>query len=224
MEYTNKKIYDEILNCEYQIDKITVTIDSKKKFITLNIFFQNESELVDLIKNLSKKNLELNSDMYNNSIIITLIIDKDESYLNFISTKLFFPPNTTSIEYIINLLRKDEKSHIKINNLPEKLFQLKITSEILFDLSVLPSHIKILNLFETNFILNLNYLPDSIETLYLPNPCMSKKLNFKKRYETTDLMNLPSSIKEIYVGYKKYNSVENLIKNFSDLEKYHNKH
>lgn len=223
MDYPSKKIYDEIQNCNHQIDKIIVYVDSKKKFITLTIFFQSENELLSLLESLSKINLELNSDMYNSSIIITLIIDKNESYLDFISKKLFFPPNISSIEYCINLTKRDEKSHIKINNLPSKLLELKITSEIIFDLSVLPNNIKILNLSGSKFAFNLNYLPNSIEILYLPFPYDSRNLIFtifnkKKLFELEDLMNLPSSIKEIYIDNNKYNSIEYLIQNFSELK------
>lgn len=167
--------------------------------------------------------MELNSDMYNSSIIITLIIDSDESYLDFISKKLFFPLKTSAIEYKINLRKRDEKSDIKINNLPLKVFNLKITSEITFDLSVLPNHIKILDLCESNFSPNLNYLPDSIEILYLPYPIDERNLaykifNKKKLFELEDLMNLPISIREINIGHNKYISMEDLIKNFYNLK------
>lgn len=218
MEYSNKKIYNEICNSDYWIEKIIVNIDIRKKFITLGIFYQNENELVDFLEYLLKnKNLDINSDIYNKSITITLIINKDESYFDYVCTKLFFPSNTNTIVFVC--LEDIKNTIVKINNLPERLRMLKIQSQTTFDLTNLPNNIIMLDLSESNFNLNLDYLPSSISVLWLPYYNLPKKGHDKNSFKLNDLMNLPSSITEIHIGEFTHKSVEDVIKNYHNIKK-----
>jgi hypothetical protein len=220
----NLLIYKEILNSNYQIEEIIIHLSSNKKIITLEIFFENETELIGFMEYLfKKKNLNLNSDIHNKSIIISLHTNPKKTYWDFVLTELFYPSNTNSMIFKIDKEIVNPDEPIKLTNIPEKISQLKIESKITVDLTNLPTGLKLLDLSRLECYSNLDYLPESLQILYLPWILASRSHVFniginkyKYYYSLNQLANLPIGLNQIYLNNIPFSSVENLFHNFNN--------
>ena len=202
---TNQQIWNELVKTNYEIN--TIIIDATgKKFITLEVHFLKQDDLEEFIQMMFvSKYLTINSAPYNLSIMITLSCINSQDYFKLLQT-IEFPENINNIGInvptCVNNL-PDRPEQIGSLNLPNKLKTLKIVSSIPFDLSNLPNQLAGLYLGSSECKFNLDSLPESLSELELP---MQNKF-----YTRDDLINLPIGLTKISVGYKIYNSVNQII-------------
>jgi hypothetical protein len=205
----NKTIWDELVKSEYQLKLIEITIGAK--LLEINIIFNNYNDLDDFTNYIFSKYYHSMNNIKpsNNSLLLNLFhitIDIFET--------LNYPPNVNMIKIMVNneiqKLIKSPFYYIKLFNLPTNLTQLKILSLYPFDLSNLPTTLILLDIQETECKFNLDYLPDSIQILCLPNIITSKI------YKLLDLSNLPSSLVEInFSNFIIYKSIGELMEKFN---------
>jgi hypothetical protein len=235
----SSQIYKEIINLDYQITNIIVYLFNNKKIITLEIFFEKDSELFDFTEYLFKKNLPLNSDPHEKSITVSLhtyantltntLTNTNKTYWDYILTELFYPSNTNSMIFKIDKEISNPDELIKLTNIPEKLSQLSIESTVPVDLTNLPGSLRLLDLSQSRCSFNLDYLPESLQILYLPRvvdyrSCVYYYINkhnkYKYYYTPEQLSNLPTGLNCIYLNHIRFDSVNNLIHNFDDKIKF----
>lgn len=208
----NKTIWDELVKTDYQLESIEITIGSK--ILEICIIFNNLNDLDNFTNYIFTK--------YYYSINNVNISDYSFSLNLFYTTidtfeMLDYPSNVSIIKIYNNVcvktLPETQIYSIKLLNLPPNLSQLKIISHNPFNLSNLPQQLILLDLAESPCKFNLDYLPNSIQILYLHN---IYEIIQMKIYKLEDLSNLPSGLVEINFGnYKKYNSTDELMKKFN---------
>lgn len=215
----NKIIWDELVKSDYLLEMIEITIGTK--LLEINVIFDNFDDLDKFTNYISNKYYYSmnNVEPSNNSLLINLFHKTIDIF-----EMLNYPPNVNIIKIMVE--NDDEMTNfikspfyqIKLLNLPTNLIQLKIISKYSFNLSNLPTQLILLDLSESSCKFNLDYLPDSVQILYLPTLPMFKKI-FKYIYELKDLINLPSSLNKIYIGKNRnivYNSAKELIENYNN--------
>lgn len=206
----NKTIWDELVKSEYQLKLIEIIIETK--LLEIHIIFDNYCDLNNFTNDIFNKYFHSmnNIEISNNSLWINF---------NHITIHTFetlnYPSNVNMIKILVNnetsKLIKSSFYKIKLFNLPTNLTQLKILSLYPFDLSNLPTTLILLDIEETECKFNLDYLPDSIQILYLPNIITSKI------YKLLDLSNLPSSLVEInFSNFIIYKSIDELMEKFKN--------
>ena len=206
----NKTIWDELVKSEYQLKLIEIIIETK--LLEIHIIFDNYCDLNNFTNDIFNKYFHSmnNIEISNNSLWINLFHTTIDTF-----ETLNYPSNVNMIKIMVkneiqNLI-KSPFYQTKLFNLPENLTQLKIISLYLFDLSNLPTQIILLDIEETECKFNLDYLPDSIQILYLPNIITSKI------YKLLDLSNLPSSLVEInFSNFIIYKSIDELMEKFKN--------
>lgn len=207
--WSHQNVWRDLVQSNYYFDLIEIGIGMKT--ICINIIFNNLNDLkcidekyynsLSIVSSLQSLKLEFHTDNY--------IIKLFESFE--------YPHNLNAIEIMVDSRTGNKYSKhnsIKLNNLPEKLTKLKIISDGSFDLSNLPSQLTLLDLSETTCAFDLNYLPNSIKILHLPNLFISNSFSLDFAYELNDFMNLPSSLNEIHFGKNKdfvFNTTKDLI-------------
>jgi len=214
-------LWNELVKSDYKIKYIEMLITIEN--INIQIIFDNNSSLEYFsIKIFKQINYILNSDVNNNLLKFDLQMISNNNIVNLFEN-LNYPPNVNTIIIMIDTFCSKSFlltcNNIKLFNLPEQLVQLQIISLIPFDLSNLPTKIFLLDISKSDCNFNLNYLPDSIKVLYLPELSIIIQNNYQYQYKLSDLSNLPSSLIEINIGNNKnivYTSIENLIKNFNN--------
>lgn len=194
----NETIWIELVKTNYYLKSIEIEIHLCS--IDMNIIFNNFNDLNNFKNMIFNKYYHCinNMDYSNNSLLLYLFVNNH--VISFFES-IQYPSHTNVIKIIINSntsknILRDEKL-IKLNNLPMCLLQLKIISNIAFDLTNLPNKLFLLDISECESKLNLNYLPDSIQILYLPPTTMQNNTIFehdKYIYSFDDLSNLPSSL------------------------------
>lgn len=185
-----------------------------RNILEIKIEFENYN-IVDKFSNFifKKYGFDIHVYAYDNSFQIELKNTNITHVENSIIENLTFPPNTENIEIIEDCFFDPNISTIKLFNLSENICQLKISSSnILFDLSNLPSSLFLLDISECVNKLNLDYLTEGLKILYLPNFAYIKKNNFDYIYNLSDFLNLPNSLIEINIGNLKFKSTNDLIK------------
>lgn len=206
----NKTIWDELVKSEYQLKLIEIIIEAK--LVEIHIIFDNYCDLNNFTNDIFNKYFHSmnNIEISNNSLWINLFHTTIDTF-----ETLNYPSNVNMIKIMVkneiqNLI-KSPFYQTKLFNLPENLTQLKIISLYPFDLSNLPTQIILLDIEETECKFNLDYLPDSIQILYLPNIITSKI------YKLLDLSNLPSSLVEInFSNFIIYKSIDELMEKFKN--------
>lgn len=211
-------IWNELVKFKENIKYITMEIFTG--FLDIEIIFDNNSELF------SKKIFEqINHILYiNDSTFLLKLQITNESHIINLFEKLYYPPNVNTMIIVINTPFSEAISCvydcIKLLNLPECLEQLKIISSIPFDLSNLPTGLFLLDISESKCKFNLDYLPNSLKVLYLPELPLIQSNKYQYIYKLTNLSNLPSSLIEINIGTNRnivWTSIEELIKNFDKI-------
>lgn len=205
----NKTIWDELVKSEYQLKLIEIIIEAK--LLEIHIIFDNYCDLNNFTNDIFNKYFHSmnNIEISNNSLWISF----NHTTIDTFET-LNYPSNVNMIKIMVkneiqNLI-KSPFYQTKLFNLPENLTQLKIISLYPFDLSNLPTQIILLDIQETECKFNLDYLPDSIQILCLPNIITSKN------YKLLDLSNLPHSLVEINFGnFIIYKSIGELMEKFN---------
>lgn len=216
----NKTIWEELCKSNYQLESIEITIETK--FLELNINFANSNDLDNFTNNIFNKYYQLlnNVELSNNLLLVNLF---DTSNIVDLFETLNYPSNVKIIKIIVkneivNSI-KSQNNSIKLLNLPDNLSQLKIISIYPFDLSNLPIQIVLLDIVDSDCKFNLNYLPDSIQILYLPQINTLKLKDYNYFYKLSDLSNLPSSLVEINFGTNTdivYKSTSELMEKFNN--------
>lgn len=206
----NKTIWDELVKSEYQLKLIEIIIETK--LLEIHIIFDNYCDLNNFTNDIFNKYFHSmnNIEISNNSLWINF----NHTTIHTFET-LNYPSNVNMIKILVNnetsKLIKSSFYKIKLFNLPTNLTQLKILSLYPFDLSNLPTTLILLDIEETECKFNLDYLPDSIQILYLPNIITSKI------YKLLDLSNLPSSLVEInFSNFIIYKSIDELMEKFKN--------
>lgn len=216
-------IWNELAKNDYKIHHMIINVNYIQNNIYRNsleikIIFENY-DLVEKFSNFVFKQygIDIHVNTWDNSFEIELK-NKNISYVpNSIMENLTFPPNTENIEIIEYCAFDTEISTIKLFNLPENLLQLKISSSnILFDLSNIPSKLFLLDISGCANKLNLDYLPEGLKILYLPDLPYIKQNDFNYSYNLSDLSNLPNSLIEIIAGYLNFKSTKDLMKTFDE--------
>jgi len=219
-------IWNELVKSNFDIDHIIIhhhIVQTNSNVILLEIEVQidNFESFNNFSIQMFKKHcIDINFNNFSNSFKFELAFEKDNEK-NFTFEKLEFPPNVNNIQIIIENLNQNVPDFYPIKfNLPEKLSQLKIISAVPVDLTNLPTNLFLLDISETECKLNLDYLPDSIKILYLPNIPVILKKNYKYLYKLSDLSNLPSSLIEIHICYEFFESTKKLIEKFDEKTEY----
>lgn len=228
-------IWNEFIKLDCKINYINLEYDYTPGVICNDWYnIKIEFENYDMIENFSnmifkKYGIDINVNIYDGTFEIQLKNSNSNSTNNInnsILENLIFPPNVETIEITHNYiydrfnLFKFKYPNIKLFNLPKNIHQLKIcsSSTTLFDLSNLPTSLILLDISGCESKLNLDYLPNGLKVLYLPNFLFPKN-NYS--YNLSDLLNLPSSLIEINIG-RVYcvNSVDDLIKKYDEKIKH----
>lgn len=211
----NKTIWNELVETNYQLETIEITIGTK--LLEINIIFNNYNDLDDFTNDIFNKYYHSmnNINPSNNSLLLNLFHTTIDTF-----ETLNYPPNVNMIKIMVrNEIQKLIKSpfyQTKLFNLPTNLAQLKIVSKFPFDLSNLPTQIILLDIAESPCKFNLDYLPDSIQILYLPPVVKTTRNDFNYFYKLLDLSNLPSSLVEINLGnFIIYKSIGELMEKFN---------
>lgn len=215
----DKIIWDELVKSDYQLETLEITIGTK--LFEINVIFNNFNDLDKFTNNIfDKYYCSMNNIVSSNN---SLMVHFFHTTIDTFET-INYPPNVNIIKIMVknndkitNLI-KSPFYQIKLFNLPTNLIQLKIISKYSFNLSNLPTQLILLDVSESPCKFNLDYLPDSVQILYLPTLPMFKKI-FKYIYELKDLINLPSSLNKIYIGKNRnivYNSAKELIEKYNN--------
>ena len=210
----NKTIWDELVKSEYQLKLIEITIEAK--LLEIHIIFDNYCDLNNFTNDIFNKYYHSmnNIEIPNNSLWINLFHTTIYTF-----ETLNYPSNVNMIKILVNneisKLIKSLFYQIKLFNLPANLKQLKILSSYPFNLTNLPTQLILLDIQEIECKFNLDYLPDSIQILSLPNIITSKI------YKLLDLSNLPYSLVQINFGnFIIYKSIGELMEKFNKDFKY----
>lgn len=217
----HNKIWNELIQTNYSIEKINIHIFNYTN-IGIEIKFVNLKDLIKLSEHIFNLiYISLIFDYTNNTTNLYLDIDLINKPYN-----LSFPSNVNELELMIN---DDLSTNIKfvqnifnlLKNLPENLYQLKINTSIPFDISNLPTKLFLLDITNSYYKFDINYLPNSIKILYLPsiNLYKIKSQNSEYIYKLDDFMNLPTSINEINFGEVCIISNKKIIDKIYDLLK-----
>lgn len=215
MSLNYDQIYLDLLDLNLPINLITMQtkIFKNSQSIKMKVYFNSEKDFNEFCLGIHKKNINFNG-TFSDGINIILY---DKNILgNYLETfdflnNLRFPSNTNTIKLFtefettrtvqINIIKILQKKfgydYIKLN-LPVTLTKLIIKGINIYCMDILPTSLKILDLSETNIVNGLDWLPSSLETLYLNH----KMINWFR------LENLPSSLKSIYVDNLFFNSTE----------------
>jgi hypothetical protein len=194
----DKIIWRELVQTKYILSNIEIQIGLQT--IAINITFNNYNDLSNFTNYIFNKYYQTltNIDPYSKSLQLNLNINY---YILDLFEILEYPSNINIMKIIIDSRThnsiKSYKKSIKLNNLPSNLSQLKIISLVPFDLCNLPTQIFLLDISECECKLNLDYLPDSINILYLPELSITTDDYF---YKLSDFENLPKSLIEINFG------------------------
>lgn len=232
-------IWKELVKTNYQIKIIYVYIDINvnnidNSSLELDIEFKNSNDLIKFKEGiLLQFQLNIQETQSNDYFLIRLHkFDDKDNYKHNIDKMLLeylsFPSNVDSIKIVCGhitysefQLNQNTDKIIKLHNLPENLYQLKISSSnptVQFDISNLPLNLIKLDTSRYNKKLNLNYLPEGLKILYLPMKICNFDCNLNYMYNLSDLLNLPNSLTEINIGnIKKFQSTNELIKNFDKI-------
>ena len=219
MSTINFIIWNELHKSDYKIKDIEIIIYTK--YIDIQTTFTDSSSLEHFSTKIFKQiNYILNVNLNHNMFGLNLQMMNYNNIINLFEN-LNYPSNVNMmfimIDTIISKSFLQMFNNIKLYNLPEQLEELKITSHIPFDLSNLPTKMFLLDISASECKFNLDYLPESIKILYLPDLPVIIQYNYKYQYELSDLLNLPSSLIEINIGTNRnlvYTSVKKLTENF----------
>lgn len=213
----NKTIWDELVKSEYQLETIEIIIGAK--LLEINIIFNNLNDLKNFTNDIFNKYYLLinNVELSNNSLLLNFFHTTIDTF-----EKLNYPPNVNIIKIIVkkesiilNLI-KSLFYQIKLLNLPENLTQLKIISVYPLDLSNLPTQILLLDIADSPCKFNLDYLPEGVKIIYLPQIVNTTQKEFYYFYKLSDLSNLPSSLIEInFSNNIVYKSTNELMEKFN---------
>jgi hypothetical protein len=211
----DKIIWKELVQTKYILSNIEIQIEVQT--IVINICFDNYVDLKNFENYIFNKYYQTltNIEPYSKSLQLNLNIN---NYILDFFEILEYPSNTNILNIYIDSKTSNSikmyKNLINCNNFPSNLSQLKIISLVPFNLSNLPTQIFLLDISECECKLNLDYLPDSINILYLPKLPRIQKINDKYFYKLSDLINLPKSLIEINFGINTnniYKSTKELI-------------
>lgn len=214
MEQNYNFIYKELLDSIYQISLITIHISIYKnsQTILLNVKFNLEKDFNDFSFMMEQKNIYFNYLLCDGIDIALYYKHIPNNYLKIFEflSQLKFPQNVNSIrlltefdknidefmDIVESLRKKYAYDYIKLN-FPNNLIELIIEGHNIYNVDNLPTNLKLLNLSKTSIKNSLDWLPSSLETLYL-NDTILKLFR---------LENLPSSLKSIYVDNLFFDSV-----------------
>ena len=122
-----------------------------------------------------KYNFDISNNYTNNGYFVLVLELKNQKNNdnNNIDCNIFenleFPLNVNSMTIQIACSINIQNFLLNKFNLPYNLSQLKIISPIPLDLSNLSTNLILLDISESDYTFNLDYLHDSIKILYSPN-------------------------------------------------------
>lgn len=224
----NITIWNELTKFDYLLNTVQIVIQNYS--VSTTIIFNKSEDLESFTNVIYEKYLQTmnNVEPHNNSLSLNFVSKNGPIYY---FEKMSYPPNIEILEIMISTDPNTKYSFmnhhmIKLDNLPENLQQLKISSLFEIDLSNIPLSLILLDISQVYVKTNLENLPNNLQILYLPsNSHLDCDENYKSKcieysiYELDDLANLPNSLIEINFGLIKFKSINDLFDNFDKLIK-----
>jgi hypothetical protein len=212
-------VYDfwkKIVDINYPVKQLYVGVKSNQ--LEIDIKFNNNKEYFNFLKKLHSSHSFTDSDTNCDSLLIYIPSDNIEELVKYFP----FPSNIKNIIIRTKLEKTLQAKQIDFLNLPAGLENLTLIKQgdMNFKLTNCPINLSTLDVSNVAEKINLSYLPNGLENLYLPNSYLSLENKYYYIYTYEELYNLPSSLVNIIIGKKKFNSVEILLENYSKIFTY----
>lgn len=210
--------WKKIVNINYPVKQLYVEVQSNQ--LEIDIKFNDNKEYFDFLKKLYSLQPYsfTDSDTNCDSLLIYIPSDNIEELAKYFP----FPSNIKNIIIRTKLEKTLQAKQIDFLNLPAGLENLTLIKQgdINFKLTNCPINLSTLDVSNVAEKINLSYLPNGLKNLYLPNSYLSLENKYYYIYTYEELYNLPSSLVNIIIGKKKFNSVETLLENYSKIFTY----
>lgn len=196
----NIKVFELLAELNYPLKRLYYNIRANN---CIEVRFMNDNDYINF-KNISKQkiNLNMNTITFYPDFIRIYIYESDFIKIPFPSqVNTIIIENYSSIENPINL-----------NNLPHNLQKLSVNSFKPINIDNLPIGLEELEINKHKT--NLDNLPINLKVLKLNYEMDNFDMNYESDYEIYDFANLPISLNEIYIRFKKFNSIDELINNY----------